>query len=62
MRGYGSKKPSRKSQAVALMQVLVSRDDLTTCDVPSLARSYGMSEDAVRSMIAAQIANRRVLG
>lgn len=62
MRRYGSRKPSRKAQAVALLQVLVNCEDLTACDVPGLARSYGMSEESVRAMIAGQAANRRRLG
>lgn len=52
MRQYGSKRVSKVSTHSALRSLLVMRDDLSTVDLASLSRSYGVAVPEIDRLIA----------
>lgn len=53
-RHYGSKQPTKAALVTALRNVIRFRDRLDNVDCAGLARSYGVTEQDVADMVAAE--------
>jgi hypothetical protein len=53
-RHYGSSQPTKAALRTALGSVLVMRENLDNVDLAGLARSYGVTEQDVADMVAAE--------
>lgn len=53
-RVFGNKQPTKQALRTALGAVLVMRPSLDNVDCAGLARSYGMTEQDVADMVAAE--------
>lgn len=53
-RHYGSRQPTKAALVQALRNLLVMRDRLDNVDCAGLARSYGVTEQDVADMVAAE--------
>lgn len=58
-RHFGSKQPTKQALRTALGAVIVMRDRLDNIDCAGLARSYGVSEQDVADMVAAERMRRQ---
>ena len=57
-RHFGNKQPTKAALRQALSTLLVMRDRLDNIDPGSLARSYGVTEQDVAQMVAAERVRR----
>jgi hypothetical protein len=53
-RHYGNKQPTKAALRTALGMILVMRERLDNVDCAGLARSYGVTEQDVADMVAAE--------
>lgn len=53
-RHFGNKQPTKQALKTALASVLVMRRSLDNVDIAGLARSYGVDEQDVADMVAAE--------